>query len=109
MKKQKKKIIIILFLLIILVFKSNSSFAEIDSDTLDSQEQTFGINSFIKNAKEYSGEFFSEEDINQILNSAINGKIDNSKIYKRILNLFGKELRVRNKINNKYFSNNNNT
>lgn len=63
-----------------------------NEQTLESQRQELGINEFINNAKEYTGEFFEGIDINDLLNSAIKGEVDNSNIFKRILNLFGKEV-----------------
>ena len=52
---------------------------------INSQKETFGINSFIENANKYTGEFFEGIDINSMLNSAIKGKIDNKTIYKKII------------------------
>lgn len=67
---------------------------ELDKETITSQSETFGINSFIEKSKQYSGEFFEEIDISEILNSAIKGEIDNSSIYKKILNLLGAEVQT---------------
>lgn len=91
-KKQKKKIILIL--LIIILKCSISYSANLDEQTIKDQQQTFGIQSFIENSKEYTGEFFKDIDIQDILNSAIRGEIDNSTIYKRILHLLGTEIQV---------------
>ena len=99
MNKQKKIFIIILMIFIVsLDFKisyaetTNSNY--IDSNTIESQEETFGINSFLKNSEKYSGEFFNDIDIKEILNSAIAGKVDNSSIYKKILSLLGTEVQT---------------
>lgn len=94
MNKQKK--IILIFITIILsILKSTISYGvEMDENTIASQEETFGINSFIEKSKQYSGKFFENIDINEILNSAIKGEIDNSSIYKRILNLLGTEVQT---------------
>ena len=99
MNKQKKIFIIILMIFIVsLDFKisyaetTNSNY--IDSNTIESQEETFGINSFLKNSEKYSGEFFNNIDIKEILNSAIAGKVDNSSIYKKILSLLGTEVQT---------------
>ena len=61
------------------------------SETIQSQQEEFGISDFIKGAQEYSGEFFEGIDINDILQNAIKGEIDNSTIFNRILNWLGKE------------------
>ncbi len=96
MKKQKKTFKIFIFIILIFnVLNFNISYANnIDEDTLSTQKETFGISSFIENSKKYSGEFFEDIDIDEILNSAIKGEIDNSNIYKRILNLLGTEVRT---------------
>lgn len=66
----------------------------LDGTIMQEQEKTFGIQSFIQNSKQYAGDFFNEIDIGQILNSAISGNIDNSTLYKRILNILGGEVQV---------------
>lgn len=94
MNKQKK-IILILIIIIVSVLKLTISYAvDIDESTISSQEETFGINSFVEKSKQYSGEFFEDIDISEILNSAIKGEIDNSSIYKRILSLLGTEVQT---------------
>lgn len=94
MKKQKKKIILIVIIGIILhstlVYGDST---EIDEDMVKNQKETFGINSFIENAKQYAGEFFEDIDINDIFNSAIVGEVDNSNIYKKIFNILGDEVK----------------
>lgn len=91
-KKQKKKILIIV--LIIIIKCSICYSADLDEQTMEEQQNTFGIQSFIENSKEYTGEFFEDIDIQNILNSAVRGEIDNSNIYKRILHLLGTEVQV---------------
>lgn len=71
---------------------NTQSATSIDENELESQEKTFGISSFIQNSKQYTGEFFEDIDINDILNSAIKGEIDNSNIYKKILSKLGNEV-----------------
>ena len=66
----------------------------INEETMTEQQETFGIYSFLENAKQYTGEFFEGIDIQEILNSAIKGDIDNTSMYQRILNLFGKEVKT---------------
>ena len=41
-----------------------------------------------------TGEFFEGIDINSMLNSAIKGNIDNNTLYKKIINLLGKEVKT---------------
>ena len=94
MKKQKK-ILLMLILFIIIILKSTISYCNnIDQNTISSQQESFGINSFIENSKQYGGQFFENIDIGEILNSAIKGEVDNSGIYKNILSLLGKEVQT---------------
>ena len=92
----QKKIIVSLILIIAIILKLNTSYCndDVNNNTIESQQEIFGINSFIENSKKYTGEFFSDVNINDILNSAIQGKIDNSNIYKKILNLLGSEIKT---------------
>ena len=110
MKKQK---IIITFIILIFLLPMQSkalndtntlinteneekteSATKITQEDIEKQEETFGINSFIQNSKQYTGDFFENIDINEILNSAIKGEIDNTTIYKKILNLLGTEVQT---------------
>lgn len=102
MNKQKK-IIVLLVIFISIILKITTSYAtsntnsyseEIDEGTISSQKESFGISSFIEKSKQYSGDFFNDIDIGDILNSAIKGEIDNSNIYKKVLNLLGKEIQT---------------
>ena len=101
LKMFKKLKIFIIFYLIIFLFLPNTSIGESNTtaeedtaETIEEQKENFGINSFIENAKEYTGEFFEDIDISSILDSAISGDVDNSTIYQKILNLFGDELKT---------------
>ena len=101
LKMFKKLKIFIIFYLIIFLFlpntsigESNTSAEEDTAETIEEQKENFGINSFIENSNKYTGEFFEDIDISEILNSAISGNIDNQSLYQRILNLFGTELQT---------------
>lgn len=93
-KKQYKILIKVILILIMVIVKNNiiSYGSEVNSEIITDQEETFGIKSFIENSKEYTGNFFQDINLNEIFNSSINGKFDNSVIYKKILNLLGKEI-----------------
>lgn len=65
-----------------------------DISEVENQEKTFGINSFIQNSKKYTGDFFEDIDIGEILNSAIKGEIDNTNIYRKVLSKLGKEVQT---------------
>ncbi len=63
---------------------------EINTDIiLEEQQASFDIRDFIKEAENYSPDFVKDLDISNIFNSALTGKIDNSNILKKILNLAG--------------------
>lgn len=115
MNKQKKKMLKIIFIIIILIFifpthsiysadvtglttegtnKSKNNTVQIDENEISNQEEMFGISSFIQNSKQYTGNFFDDIDIGEILNSAIKGEIDNTTIYKKILNKLGNEVQT---------------
>lgn len=104
MNKQKKKIskIIIIALTLVFIFPTYSKMesqisnntVQIDENEISSQEEMFGISSFIQNSKQYTGNFFDDIDIGEILNSAIKGEVDNTTIYKKILNKLGNEVQT---------------
>ena len=86
--------IIILTILFIQIFSIKTFATSTEEEMINSQKETFGINSFIENANKYTGEFFEGIDINSMLNSAIKGKIYNKTINKKIINLLGKEVKT---------------
>lgn len=104
MNKQKKKIskIIIIALTLVFIFPTYSKMesqisnntVQIDENEISNQEEMFGISSFIQNSKQYTGNFFDDIDIGEILNSAIKGEVDNTTIYKKILNKLGNEVQT---------------
>lgn len=94
MKVQKKIILIIMVSISIISISTRSYCNNMDENTIENQQESFGINSFVENSKKYTGEFFDDIDINKILSSAIKGEIDNSTIYKKILNLLGTEVKT---------------
>lgn len=104
MNKQKKKILKIVFIAVTLIFifptyskmesQTSNNTAQIDETEILDQEEMFGISSFIQNSKQYTGNFFDDIDIGEILNSAIKGEVDNTTIYKKILNKLGNEVQT---------------
>lgn len=83
--------IITIIVMVLIVFLSNSSYAN-DNQAIIEQQEEFKIQDFIKNAEKFTGEFFEDIDINEILNDAIKGEVDNSTLLKKILNILGKEV-----------------
>ena len=90
MKNFKKIFIIIMLLFSIFLPKISYANEEI---TIKEQQEEFKIEDFVKGSEEYiEGEFFEGFDLDNILDNAIKGKIDNNTFLKKVLNLFGKEL-----------------
>lgn len=90
-----KKVTIFLFIFWFIFFNVFAPFTisyGSSDETLKEQQEEFGIQDFIKNSKQYTGEFFEDIDIEEMLNSAIQGKVDNSSILKRVLSLLGTEV-----------------
>lgn len=83
---------IISFFTIVIVLIIPSSYGE-NNETISEQQEAFGVNSFIKNSKEFTGKFFDDLDIKELLNSAIKGEVDNNTIFNRVLDLLGEEVK----------------
>ena len=97
MKKYKIILITITLLTICSKWTYTQAYENTYEDTnniLEDQKSSFGINSFIENAQKYTGEFFENMDIDSIFQNAIQGKVDNSGIYKRIWKLLGEEVQT---------------
>lgn len=100
-----KKIILCFVLLQTICFISYASEEEI----LETQKEALNISSFIKEADKYTKKAFPELDINELLNSAIQGKTDTSTIYKVTLSILGKEVVSSIRVLRKCFNSYNNT
>lgn len=87
-----KKIISFLIMFISFIFLLSINTYATNEEMIEEQKEEFGIGDFLDSAKEYTGEFFEDVDINTILKNAIKGEIDNSTILKKILNIFGSEV-----------------
>ena len=97
MKKCQIILIIITLLTICLHTTFTKAYEDKKEETntiFENQKSSFGINSFIENAQKYTGEFFENMDIDSIFQNAIQGKVDNSSIYKRIWQLLGEEVQT---------------
>ena len=88
-----KKIILIFILVLISLMFPTQVFAE-NEEIMTSTQEKFNINSFLKDAKEYTGDFFEDVSITDMFNEAVQGKINNQTIYKKILKLLGQEVLI---------------
>ena len=94
MRLKVKKILVHILILFVL---ASFPFSKVNAESLTSQmiqqeKETFGISSFIDETKKYTNDFFEDMNISDLINSAITGKIDNNKILKKLLKIFGKEI-----------------
>ena len=93
MKKMQILTTIMIIAIFIFIPKNTKAYNEnneINTDMiLEEQQSSFGIRDFLKEAENYSPDFVKELDISDIFNSALTGKIDNTTILKKILNLLG--------------------
>ena len=87
----KKFIYILIFVIFLINIIIPTSIAT-EEETLQEQQEEFGISEFIEQADEYSGEFFEDIDMNEILDNAIKGEVDNQTLFKKVLGLLGGEL-----------------
>jgi len=83
-----KRIIIIFILINLLIFPNVNATDEIISSQMDA----LNLSSFIDEGEKYTEEIFPDIDLNNLLNSAIKGEIDNKNMYKGILAVFGDEI-----------------
>lgn len=83
----------ILFVIILIYFAlTNFVQAEEMDNIMKSQQESVGVNDFIQESSKYTTDIFSDIDLNEILNSAISGDVDNKKLLKGIWKIFGSEL-----------------
>ena len=64
-----------------------------ESEIFQEQQSEFKIKDFLKETKKYTSKFLENIDISEIFKNATKGKIDNKKIFGKILNLLGKEVK----------------
>ena len=63
MKQQMKKIMGLLILIILLIVNLNNiTYADSNDETMQEQQEEFGIQEFLQNAKNYTGDFFEDID-----------------------------------------------
>ena len=86
------KKIIIIFLIILLVPCISMAQNETEEEIMQSTQEQFNISKFIKESEQYKGDFFEDVDLKDLLSEAIQGKIDNKTIYKKVLKLLGGEV-----------------
>lgn len=86
----KIKKIIFFTIIILMAFPYKISATE---QIMESTKEMLGVSTFISESEKFSQEVFEDIDFSEVLNSAITGKIDNSTLAKKLLNILGKEIR----------------
>lgn len=87
-----KRFLFIVFIIFTIYPISYVRAESLTQQMIKEEQNTFGISDFVKETDKYTNDFFDDINVSDVLNSAINGKVDNSNILKKILNLFGKEI-----------------
>ena len=88
---------IVLFLIMFVMYptrsisKENTTIEVSQTEILSSQKDAVNISKFVDEAKKYTKDVYEDIDFNQLLNSALQGNIDNKLLYKSIFNVLGKE------------------
>ncbi len=85
-----RKIIRILLIMLSILLITTTCYGN-QKQTLQEQQEEFGIEDFLQEAENYSGEFFKDINMKDVLEDAIKGEVDNSTIVKKILSLLGTE------------------
>lgn len=90
-----KKILLFFLIFISITTKTFSTDTNnvADEEIINSQKESFGISGFIQEAEQYSQDVFDDINMSDILNSAIVGEVDNDTLWKKIINLFGTEVK----------------
>ena len=88
-----KKRLIYIFIILFIFFPSLNVNAEsLTSKMIQEEKEKFEINDFINEAEKYTNDFLEDTSISDMITSAINGKIDNNQMLKKLLKIFGKEV-----------------
>lgn len=85
-----KRLVGILLIALLMILPTQKVYAD-NEETIQEQQEEFGIQDFLKNSEQYMGEFFDDVDIGEVLKDAIQGEVDNSTFAKKVLNLLGSE------------------
>ena len=80
-----------MIIILILILSIHSRVFATD-EIIASELDTLDLSSFIKEGEKFSKDTFEDLDVKKLLSSAIQGRIDNKKIYKNILKIFGEEV-----------------
>lgn len=88
----KKKIFIVIAIIFIFIQRTTYGI-NLTTETIEEQQEKFGISDFVKETKKYTDDFFEDINISEMINDAITGNIDNATLVKKIVGLLGKEIK----------------
>ncbi len=91
--KNIRRVLKILFVFVICISNFEYSYATDEEKIIKSQIEALGIHDFIEQSDKYSSEVFEDINISEVMTNAVQGKVDNSTIYRRVLSLFAEEIR----------------
>lgn len=86
------KKIIIYFILFLSIYSLKPVYASNATEIINSQKSSLNISNFISESENYTTDFLKEVDLNNLLNSAITGNIDNNQLIKNAWIILGKEI-----------------
>ena len=85
------KKVILIFILVLMIFKQNV-YADTEEEIMQSTQEKFNISGFIEQSRKYVGQTFEDINLSDLLNNALQGKVENKSLYQKIINLLGKEI-----------------
>lgn len=83
---------LILCIIFLLALTINNAYALENEEFIKEQEDALGITNLIKESEGYTSNVYEDINLTDVLEDAISGKVNNNKILKNILRIFGKEL-----------------
>lgn len=87
-----KKVIILFVIILLIPIPVFAETGETDEEIMQTTQDKFNITQFIKEVEQYTGDFFDDMNITDMLNQAIQGNVDNKTIYTKILKILGTEV-----------------
>lgn len=87
-----KKFILIFILVLLLPCKVFAESEQTEESIMTSTQEKFNISGFIEQAQKYTGEFFDDIDLRDMLNQSMQGKINNKSIFQKAIKLLGREV-----------------
>lgn len=84
---------VIYSVIICMVLVTNVAVAQEHEDIISQQEDALGISKLVNDSEKYTSNVFYDVHLSEVLEDAIQGKVNNRKIEKNIFRIFGSELK----------------